>query len=117
MPTQEDVRRIALALPDVAEDEDSFTFRVNGRMVAWLWPERIDPRKRRFPNPDVLVVRVRTEMDKRTLMEMMPDAIFTEPHYDGYSAVLVRLSHVDVGLLERLIAESWAIAAEKRGLR
>ena len=117
MPTQEDVRRICRQLPNVSEDEESFTFRVNGRLVAWLWPERIDPKKRRVLNPDVLVVRVRDEFDKQALIDMFPEVIFTEPHYEGYAAVLVRLSRIEMDLLERLIATSWSLQAEKRTRR
>jgi hypothetical protein len=111
--THEDVRRIAASLGGLAEDADTLAFRANGRLVAWLWLERIDPKKKRMPNPDVLVVRVRDEMDKQTLLDLQPATIFTEPHYDGYSAVLVRLPVVGDELLARLITDAWELQSAK----
>jgi hypothetical protein len=111
--THVDLRRIASSLPGLAEDDDSLTFRMNGRLVAWLWPERVEPRKRRVPNPGVLVVRVRDEMDKQTLLDLEPNSIFTERHYDGYAAVLVRLPRIELELLTRLITEAWELQSTK----
>ena len=114
MAVQNDVRRIALALPGTTEDaDDSFTFRVNGQLLVWLWRERVDPQKAKVPNPDVVVVPVRDEMDKQTLIGLDPETIFTEPHYDGYAMVLVRLSKVDRAMLERLIRDAWALQSAK----
>jgi hypothetical protein len=115
--THADVRRIAASLPGLIEEQDSLAFRANGRLVAWLWQERVDPKKRRVPNPDVLVVRVRDEMDKQTLLDMEPEAIFTEPHYDGYAAVLVRLPVVRGDLLNQLITEAWQVQSAKPPVR
>lgn len=113
MATQTDVRRIALGLPGVTQDADSFTFRVNGRLLVWLWPERVDPKKRRVPNPDVVVLPVRDEMDKQTLLDLDPGVIFTEPHYVGWADVLVRLSKADAGLLTKLINDAWTLQTSK----
>ena len=114
MPSQTDVRKLVLSLPGVKEDSDgSFTFRVNERMLVWLWRERVDPKKTKVPNPDVVVVPVRDEMDKQTLIGLDPDVIFTEPHYDGYAMVLVRLSKVERSMLERLIRDAWALQSAK----
>jgi hypothetical protein len=115
MPTQLDVRRIALGLPDVVEDGTQF--RANGRLIAWPWMERIDPKQARVANEEVVVVRVATEMDKHALIEMDPAVFFTEPHYDGYAAVLIRLAAIDEQLLAKLIADSWALATAKRRRR
>jgi hypothetical protein len=98
----------------VTEDDDgSFTFRVNERLLVWLWRERVDPKKAKVPNPDVVVIPVRDEMDKEALVSGDPDVIFTEPHFDGYAMVLVRLSRVDDGMLERLIRDAWASQSAK----
>ncbi len=41
MADADDVRRLALALPDVVEiDSDGFDFRVAGRGFVWSYPER-----------------------------------------------------------------------------
>ena len=114
MASQADVDRIALALPDVAHDPDSGTFRTNGRLFAWPWQQRVDPRKRRVPNPDVLVVRVADEQDKQALIDLQPAVFFTEPHYDGYAAVLIRLPEIGVELLEKLIGDAHRLQTAKK---
>jgi hypothetical protein len=54
MATQEDVRRIALALPDVEESSTDFALSVpvkgKQRGVAWVWKERVAPKKPRVRN-------------------------------------------------------------------
>jgi hypothetical protein len=113
MASQEDAVRIASSLPAATFDETDSSFRVNGRLFVWPWRERIDPKKAKVPNSDVVVVAVRDEMDKRTLLGSGNPAIFTEPHYDGWPDVLVRLSEVDYELLEKLITDSYEIAVAK----
>lgn len=113
MPTQDDVRRIALALPGAVEADRDFAFRANGRLFVWAWLERVDPKKARVPSREVVVVRVRDELDKQTLLAMGDPSIFTEPHFDGWPDVLVRLADVSLALLERLIADSYELAIAK----
>jgi hypothetical protein len=59
---QEDVRRIALSLPQTSEGADHFGFSAlnKGKLkgFAWAWNERIEPKKPRVPNPEVLAVRI-----------------------------------------------------------
>jgi hypothetical protein len=112
MATQEDVRRIALALDGVTQD--GLSYRVDGKLVAWPWLERVDPKKARVPNPEVLVVRVASELDKYALVDSNPAVFFTEPHFDGWADVLIRLDAIDERLLAKLIADSWALAKAKR---
>jgi hypothetical protein len=40
------------------------------------------------------------------------DVIFTEPHYDGYPAVRVRLRPIDMGLVAEVIRGAWESRAE-----
>ena len=114
MATKRDVRRIALSLPGTSEDPHEFRFLVEGKMFVWLWPERVAPKRARVPNPDVIVVRVDNEIDKQVLIAMDGRVFFTEPHYDGYSAVLVRLPLIDVDLLTDVVSEAWRCRASKR---
>jgi hypothetical protein len=111
MATQADVRRIALKLPDVEEGKDHFSFSVpiKGKLkgFAWVWMERIDPKKPRIANPGVLAVRVANLGQKDALLSAEPVKFFTEPHYNGFPAVLVRLEAVTVADLKVLIAEAW----------
>jgi hypothetical protein len=118
MATQADVRRLALGLPATTEDPDRFRFLVDGRQFLWAWNERIDPKRSRVPNPDVIAVRVADELEKQTLLEIDPEVFFTEPHYDGYPAVLVRLPVVSRDLLERVVTKAWRTRApnQLRGL-
>ena len=43
-----------------------------------------------------------------------PGVFFTEPHYDGYAAILVRLGVIDDPMLAKLITDSWRLKAPKR---
>jgi hypothetical protein len=117
MATQNDVRRIALSLPEVEEATDRFAFCVpnKGKLkgFAWVWLERVEPRKARVPQPDVIAVRVATLGEKAALISTEPKKFFTEPHYNGFPAVLVRLNAVSVADLEVLITEAWRCQAPK----
>jgi hypothetical protein len=114
MSTQDDVRRIALGLPETTEDPHSFRFFVDGKAFVWSWLERVDPKKARVPNPDVVAIRVAVESDKDALIGMDPRVFFTERHYDGYPAIMVRLPEVGAALLERLLIDAWHSRAPDR---
>jgi hypothetical protein len=114
MATPADVRRIALSLPEATEDPDGGRFFVDGKQFAWPWLERIDPKRARVANPDVIAVRVASEFEKETLIDMDPAVFFTEPHYDGYPAILVRLAAIDPDLLWVILADGWRSRAPRR---
>jgi hypothetical protein len=113
--TQADVRRIALSLPSAEEASDRFAFSVPSkgklRGFVWVWMERVVPKKPRVPNPGVIAVRVANQGQKEALLSADPAKFFTEPHYDGFPAVLVRLDAVSVADLKVLIAEAWRCQA------
>jgi hypothetical protein len=119
--TQDDVRRIALSLPETVEGEDRFAFSVRHRAkdkgFAWVWNERITPKKPKVPNPDVVAVRVANEAEKQALLAAAPDRFFTEPHYNGFPAVLVRLAAIDVDELEEILTDGWRCQAPKAVVR
>jgi len=114
MATPADVRRIVLALPETTEDPDGGRFFVDGKQIAWPWLERIDPKRARVPNPDVIAVRVASESEKEVLIDLDPDVFFTEPHYDGYPAILVRLAAIDGALLGKVLTDAWRLRAPRR---
>ncbi len=114
MATRDDLRRIALALPAVTVDAKAMHVSVEDRALVWPWLERVHPRKARVPNPSVLAVRIANESDKEVLIEMEPDVFFTEPHYDGYPAILVRLDPIDPVLLTKLLGDAWRSRASRR---
>jgi hypothetical protein len=108
---QQDARRIALALPESVESPDHFGFSVRGKQFAWTWNERVVPRKPRVPRPEVLVVRVAGQGEKELLLASDAAKFFTEPHYNGFPAVLVRLGAVEVDELRELITDAWRCQA------
>ena len=117
MATRSDVRKIALSFPDAKEQEGHFAFEVlNGRKYkgfAWVWMERIDPKKARVPNPGVLAVRV-PDLDAKEILLMADERkFFTEPHSDGFPAVLVRLTEIGRAELRELLKQAWATQAPK----
>jgi hypothetical protein len=115
MADQADVRRIALALPAASEAPDHFGFSVrNGskeKGFAWAWNERVTPKKPRVPRPDVLAVRVAGQQEKEMLLAADPAKFFTEPHYTGFPAVLVRLPAIGADELAELITDAWRCQA------
>ena len=117
MATQEDVRRIALSLPETVESQDRFAFSVPYRDklkgFAWAWMERIEPKRARVPNPEVVAVRVANLDEKDLLLSIDSAKFFTEPHYNGFPAVLVRLAAVTEDELDVLLAHAWACQAPK----
>lgn len=117
MADQDDVRRIALSLPETFENDDRFAFSVldkgKAKGFCWVWLERPAAGKARVPNPDVLAVRVAGEGAKAELLAADPAVYFTEPHYNGYPAVLVRLAAIGEDELRELILDGWRIQAPK----
>ena len=111
----EDVRRIALSLPAAEQAGGRFAFSVRnkGKLKAfvWVWMERVTPKKPRVPNFEVIAVRVAGLEEKERLLAANPAALFTEPHYDGFPAVLVRLHAASVADLKVLITDAWRCQA------
>ncbi len=114
MADQDDVRRIALSLPAATEDDDGFRFRVEGKAFTWVWLERPAPKAARVPNPEAIAVRVAGETDKDALLALDERVFFTEPHYDGYPAILVHLPAIDTDLLRDVLTGGWRCQAPKR---
>ncbi|HMJ59476.1 MAG TPA: hypothetical protein VK467_10080 [Gemmatimonadales bacterium] len=117
MATRADVRRIALSLPETEEAANHFAFSVRnkGKLkgFVWVWMERVTPKKPRVPQPKVIAVRVANLDDKEVLLALDSMKFFTEPHYNGFPAILVRLAAVTVRELRPLITEAWRCQAPK----
>jgi hypothetical protein len=115
MATRADVRRIALALPACEEARDRFAFSVRrkGKLkgFAWVWMKRIDPKKPRVPEPAVIALRVPNLADRNRMIADQPDRFFTEPHYEGFPAVLLRLAAVSATELKPLVEQAWKCQA------
>ncbi len=111
MVDAEDVRRIALALPQVVEiTSDGFDFRVANKGFVWSYPER-RPGKPRLIRTDVAVLFVGDEAEKQALLLGEPELFFTAPGYDGWPLVMVRLAQVDESRLAELVADAWRMRA------
>jgi hypothetical protein len=97
----------------------AFAVRVKGKLkgFAWVWMERIDPKKPRVANPGVLAVRVANVGEKDTLVSVEPTKFFTESHYNGFPAVLVRLAAVKVPELRILLEAAWRTQAARQGTK
>jgi hypothetical protein len=117
MATQADVRRIAMSLPETEESDGHFAFSVRNKGkpkgFVWVWQERVSPKKPRIPNPGVIAVRVANLGQKDLMVANEPAKFFTEPHYNGFPAVLVRLDAVTVADLKMVIEEAWRCQAPK----
>jgi hypothetical protein len=120
MATWDDVRRLALALPETAEKASyggSPSWTVKGKGFVWDRPLRPADREAlgaAAPDGPVLGARVPDLGAKEALLASARDVYFTTPHFDGYPAVLVRLERIDVGELEELVVEAWLARAPKR---
>jgi hypothetical protein len=105
MADEQDVRRVALALPGTTERPSYGTpgFRVKDKLFARLHEE-----------PGVLVLWCADEHEKAALIAERPQAFFSTPHYDGHALVLVRLAEVSVAELAELVTDAWRVRAPVR---
>lgn len=117
MTTQDDVRRICSKLPGAVEGEERFGFSVENKGKAkgflWSWDERVHPKKARVINDGVIAVVVPNLTAKDLIIESNPEWFVEDPHYNGYPAVLVRLSAVPPSDLEDLVIEGWRCKAPR----
>ena len=110
MATEDDVRRIALALPETTEKasyHQSPSFKVKDKGFLRIRSEA----------EGGLVVFVADLGEKEALLASDERKFFTTPHYDGYPTVLVRIDEVGVDELTELITDSWLLKAPKRVLK
>lgn len=106
MADVEDVRRIALGLPDTVEiPSDGFDFRVHNRGFVWSYPEG-SGRSRRL-RTDVAVLFVGDEAEKQALLRGEPELFFTTGSYEPFALVLLRLDRVERSRLRELITDAW----------
>jgi hypothetical protein len=106
MPSEADVRAIALSLPGTTEEQ---WYQTPGYQVAGKGFLRF-----RTEAEGGLVVFVSDLGEKEALLASNPDAFFTTPHYDGWPIVLVNLDVVAHDELRELITDSWLIKAPPR---
>ena len=120
MASWDDVRRIALGLPETSERPThggNPSWRVRDKLFVWERPLRAADLRALgddAPEGPILGARVEHLGAKEALLADDPGVYFTTPHFDGYPAVLVRLEEVPTDELEELIVEAWIVQAPKR---
>ena len=120
MATWDDVRRLAMALPETAEgtSRDGLPgWSVKGKSFAWERPLRrgdLQALGDAAPEGPVLAARVPDVGAKEALLADGGEVYFTTPHFDGYPAILVRLDRIAAPELEELLVETWLCRAPGR---
>jgi hypothetical protein len=120
--TWDDVRRIAMALPEATErtSRGNLQWRVKDKLFVWERPLRRPDLEALGPDaPDgpILGARVEHLGAKDALLGSDPAVFFTTPHFDGYPAVLIRMEAIGLEDLEDVIVEAWLSRAPKRTAR
>ena len=119
MATWDDVRRIALALPETDErlSRGNRQWRVKDKLFVWERPLRrsdLQALGDAAPKGPILGARVEHLGAKEALLANDRGVFFTTPHFDGYPAILVRLDRIGIGELSELIVDAWLARAPKR---
>lgn len=120
MATWEDVRALALALPETSErssPEGVLSWRVRDKLFVWERPLRksdLAALGDAAPEGPILCAWVPDLGAKEALLADDPAVYFTTPHFDGYRAILVRLDRIAHGELAELVVEAWLDRAPKR---
>jgi hypothetical protein len=115
----EDVRRLALALPETSEgvSRDLRRWLVKDKGFVWERPLRrsdLEALGDAAPDGPILGARVEHLVAKEALLADDTGVYFTTPHFDGYPAILVRLEEIGLEDLEELVVEAWLARAPKR---
>lgn len=119
MATWDDVRRLALALPETDEYESRGTPTWRVKQKGFVWDRPLGKGDRAAlgaaaPDGPILGARVADLGVKEALIADNPDVFFTIPHFDGYAAVLVLLDRIEVAELEEVIVDAWLARAPTR---
>lgn len=119
MATWDDVRRLALALPETSEGTSygQIAWKVKGKAFVWERPLRhadYEALGDDAPEGPILGAQVEHELAKEALFTDDPEVFFTTPHFDGYAAILVRLDRIGLEDLEEVVVEAWLARAPKR---
>lgn len=122
MATLDDVRRMALALPEVTEGTRWHmpTWFVGKKGFAWERPlSKTDVRQlgelgQEVPTEDLLALRIESVGVREAMIAADPAVFLTIPHFANYAAILLRLGAVESSELEEFLEEAWLVCAPKR---
>ncbi len=116
MATLDDVARLAADLPEVAEGQlyRNRSWTVVAKAFAWERPfSKAD--LKRFgddtpPTGPLVAIRTADLNEKESVLANTPSC-FTIPHFDGVTAVLVRLDETSEAELRELLEDGWLACA------
>jgi hypothetical protein len=119
MATWDDVRRIALSLPETSEGSShgNTAWKVKDKTFVWERPLRqsdIRALGEDAPSGPILGARVEHLVAKEALLADDPSVYFTTPHFDGFAAVLIRLEPIGLEDLREAVVEAWLARAPRR---
>jgi hypothetical protein len=117
--TWDDVRRLALELPETGEgvSRDLRQWRVKDKGFVWERPLRradLEALGEEAPDGPILGARVEHLVAKEALLADDPAVYFTTPHFDGYPAILIRLDRIALEDLREVVVEAWLDRAPAR---
>jgi hypothetical protein len=117
----DDVKRLALALPEASErlSREKRQWRVNDKLFVWERPLRekeVAELGAAAPDGAILGARVEHLVAKQALLEDDPSVYFTTSHFANTAAVLVRLASIAAAELEEVIVEAWLARARARAV-
>jgi hypothetical protein len=115
----DDVRRIALGLPETSErvSRELRQWRVKDKLFVWERPLRradLEALGDEAPDGPILGAYVEHLVAKEALLADESGVFFTTPHFDGYPMVLVQLDRIGPDDLREVIVEAWLVRAPKR---
>lgn len=102
MITWDDVRELALALPEV---EESTSWRQPCFKVRGKWFTGMSPHEE-----GALVLKGDPD-EKQLILESQPDVFYVTPHYEGWAGVLTRLDAIDRDSPRERLEASWLLSA------
>lgn len=117
MATWDDVRKLALALPEVEERDSGNAWSVRSKVFAFERPLRkadLEFLGDDAPDDPILAAYVPELVAKEALLASDREVYFTTPHFDGYRLVLVRLAAIAADELRELVVEAWLSRAPRR---
>ncbi len=105
MPTFDDVRAIAMALPEVEEKltwDTDVTFRVRDKIFV-IGGDGYDG------------ISLKASLDQQAdLLDLDPETFSKSPYVGRFGWVSVKLDRIDRPLLEKLIRDAWRATAPKK---
>lgn len=122
MASWDDVRRIALSLPETTEAVSwgNAHWRVKDKGFVWERPLNksdyvaLEALGEQAPEGALLGVRVADLRVREAMIADNPTLFSTIPHFDRFPAVLARLDVIGLPELEELITEAWLDRAPKK---